>query len=281
MIELFSPNAHTSDKSAHAKAALVRYDATLRQLRYTNASLNAIPLPRILDPLHPAPVPDRLRTLWALFKATFSSLKLLPFFILPLLAHLPIYIIGKATQYYVNAVDAEEFAQNKIVFSLLVLLLFIYPAIFFFTWALCLFTPIGLFIALGWTAAFSVYHTRLVDANYKQWKRLVVAWRVLASIWWPTLLSTGKQQLQASTGTGQSDSSTAVEDTAKKSSGGNARRMLRERSEAANAAADLLLALERDGQWADKVDFLRSCGARIGYTGPVQETDRHGRLKQT
>ena len=271
LVDLFENNKAHSEAAALTKAALVKYSATLKQLKFTNGSLNALPLPRLLDPLHPAPAPDRLQSLWALFKASSSALLLLPFFILPLLAHTPAYVIGKLTQYYVSPIDEEEFAQNKIVFSLIVLVVFIYPAIFFFTWALCLFTPIGFVIALGWTAAFSAYHTRLVDSNYKQWKKLVAAWRVLGGLWIPVFL----QSKYLPPVDGKASAQAVAADA-----GGSIRRMLRERSEAANAAADLLLKLERNDAWEDRVNWLRQCGARIGYTGPIPETDRQGKLKQ-
>ena len=259
LVDLFSPFSPPSSAASSARSTLIDYEACLRSNFYTNASLNALPLPRILDPLHSAPPPERLRTLLALVKATLSSLVLLPFFLLPLLAHTPIYVIGKGTQLYLNTDEPEAYAQNKIVFSLLVLLLVIYPSIFFFTWALFLFTPLGLAVALCWTAAFSYYHTRLVDGNYAQWKRLVAAWRVLLGLWSP--------------GRGE-----------------ETRRMLKLRSEAAKGVADLLFSLEKEpfdaggssGSLRDKVDWFRSLGARIGKArgGLADESDQHGRLKQ-
>ncbi|KAK9894996.1 hypothetical protein P389DRAFT_87369 [Cystobasidium minutum MCA 4210] len=262
LVDLFSPTSEYADSAASARQALIAYEASLKARHFTNSSLNALPLPRILDPQTAATPPDRLRTLWALTQTTISSLLYLPFFILPLLTHLPIYTIGKITQIYLNNGEPEAFAQNKIVFSLLVLVVFIYPTMFFFTWALFLFTPIGFLLAVAWTVLFSVYHTRLIDRNYARWKKLVATWRVLAGIWAPQFMSAA-------------------------SSGENKiRQMLRLRSESAQALADLLIKVEyssaqngsavqksgNDGQEngaaakfsPDMVDWYRSLGARLG-----------------
>ena len=63
--------------------------------------------------------------------------------------------------------EEETQAQNKIIFALL-LLLAIYPAMFFFLWALFWLTPIGAVIALAMSYAFVVYHVKIVDDNYEQ-----------------------------------------------------------------------------------------------------------------
>merc|ERR1711939_304772 len=265
LANLFSPESPLSSQAAAARDSLIAYEAELRKNHYTNSSLNALPLPRILDPLHAAPAPDRLRTLWALTRRTTSSLIFLPFFILPLFAHLPVYLVGKGTQIYLsNPAEPEEFAQTKIVFSLFVLLFFVYPITFFFTWALFLFTPWGFLIALAWTAAFAHYHTRLVDLNYTRFKKLVAAWRILVALWVP-----GYE--------------------------GSVRKMLSLRSEAAKNLAELLLNIEKTGHGAkgdlsqadaDKtfdastVEWLRSLDAKIGRYGTGEETDESGRLKQ-
>lgn len=271
LVNLFSPESGDASQAVSARKALIAYEESLRKNHFTNSSLNALPLPRILDPMHAAPAPDRLRTLWALIRRTASSLVFLPFFILPLLAHLPVYIVGKVSQMYLSKPDEpEEFAQTKIVFSLLVLLFVIYPLIFFFTWAFFLFTPWGLLIALAWTVAFAHYHTRLVDLNYTRFKKLVAAWRILVALWVPGLQ-------------------------------GGVREMLKLRSEAAKDLAELLLQIEKTGSSraqnaavissddsahnpmafdASTVDWLRSLGAKIGRYGTGEETDLSGRLKQ-
>lgn len=132
-------------------------------------------------------------------------------------------------------------------------MIFIYPSLFFFTWALFLFTPLGFLVALAWTVLFTYYHTALVDRNYSRYKKLVAAWRVLLGLW-----------------LGSSDPAR-----------NSTRRMLQLRSEAARATADLMLKLENgevvsslegggkedDDQGgrsgADLVQFLRDAGARI------------------
>jgi hypothetical protein len=255
LVDLFSPESQYAEYASSARKTLIAYENLLREQHFTGASLNALPMPSILDPQTVARPPDRLRTLWALIRATFSSVLFLPFFILPLLAHLPIYIIGKITQVYLNNDEPEAFAQNKIVFSLLVLIVFIFPITFFFTWAVFLFTPIGFLLALGWTVLFSIYHTKLVDRNYSRWKKLVATWRVLGAIWLPTFLGSAN--------------------------GNKTREMLRLRSDAAHALADLLIKLERqeDNDGAvmqrdteresakfspSRVDWYRSLGARLG-----------------
>ena len=63
--------------------------------------------------------------------------------------------------------EEETQAQNKIIFGLL-LLLAIYPSIFFFLWALFWLTPVGAVAALATSYAFAVYHVKIVDDNYEQ-----------------------------------------------------------------------------------------------------------------
>ena len=93
-MELLSPESVYASQATSARSSLIAYEAILRELKFANSSLNALPLPRILDPHTPASPPDRFSSLFALFKTTLSSLLFLPFFALPLLAHLPIYIVG-------------------------------------------------------------------------------------------------------------------------------------------------------------------------------------------
>lgn len=264
LVDLFSPTSQYTESAASARKALIAYEQLLRARHFTNASLNALPLPRILDPQTAARPPDRLRTLWALTQTTFQSILYLPFFILPLLAHLPIYLIGKFTQVYLNSTEPEAFAQNKIVFSLLVLIVFIYPTTFFFTWAVFLFSPVGFMLAVCWTILFGIYHTKLVDRNYTRWKKLVATWRVLAGVWLPRFIT--------------NDSSNQEN---------KIRQMLNLRSTAARELADLLIKMEQQDDsnantrglqsqqdhddegilkkfTPDLVDWYRSLGARLG-----------------
>jgi hypothetical protein len=124
----------------------------------------------------------------------------LPFFLFPLLVHMPVYILGRLGAQLVE--DEEETqAQNKVVFGLLFLLL-IYPANFFFLWALFWYTPTGAFLAATTVYLFAVYHNKLINDNYERCviffrnlcclnpiarsaKRLVAAWRILVGVWAP------------------------------------------------------------------------------------------------
>jgi uncharacterized membrane protein len=60
--------------------------------------------------------------------------------------------------------EEETQAQNKVVFGLLSLLL-IYPATFFFLWALLWYTPIGAVVAAVSVYLFAVHHNRMIDSK--------------------------------------------------------------------------------------------------------------------
>jgi glycerol-3-phosphate O-acyltransferase / dihydroxyacetone phosphate acyltransferase len=83
--------------------------------------------------------------------------------------------------------EEETQAQNKIIFALL-LLLAIYPAMFFFLWALFWLTPMGAVIALAMSYAFIVYHVKIVDDNYESCVSVVV---IETQILKPTLVLSG------------------------------------------------------------------------------------------
>ncbi|KAF8322176.1 hypothetical protein DL93DRAFT_2072008 [Clavulina sp. PMI_390] len=166
-----------------AKADLLKYDALLRSSRLSNTALSQLPLPRSLDPSQPAPLPSRIRTLWVLFIDTFASILRLPFFLLPLIVHMPVYVVGRAGATLVEE-EEESKAQIKIILGLLSLT-FIYPAVFFFLWTLLWFSPPGFLVAALTLSGFAVYHTRLIDDNYTHAKRLIAAWRVLIGVWGP------------------------------------------------------------------------------------------------
>ena len=87
-----------------------------------------------------------------------------PLFIIPLMIHLPAYVMARLGARLVE--DEEETqAQNKILFGLLLLVL-IYPAAFFFLWAFLWYTPVGALFAgfVVWLTA--IYHTKLVNGKY-------------------------------------------------------------------------------------------------------------------
>jgi len=64
-------------------------------------------------------------------------------------------------------------------------LLLIYPALFFFFWALFWFTGLGALSSALMVYLFAVYHIKIIDGNYERAKRFVAAWRVLVGIWTP------------------------------------------------------------------------------------------------
>lgn len=76
---------------------------------------------------------------------------------------MPVYIMGRMGARLVE--DEEETqAQNKVVFGLLSLLL-IYPAAFFFLWALFWYTPIGGLLAAATVYLFAIYHIKTIDGE--------------------------------------------------------------------------------------------------------------------
>ncbi|KAF5385969.1 hypothetical protein D9615_002530 [Tricholomella constricta] len=182
LVDLFStPNATPNFNSA--KRNLLEYYSLLQSSHLTNSVLSSLPLPRSLDPNTPAPVPSRLYTILILIRDTISALIRLPFFLFPLIVHSPVYFMGRLGAKLVK--DEEETqAQNKVVFGLLSLLL-IYPAAFFFLWALLWYTPIGALLAAATVYLFANYHNRMIDDNYERAKRIIAAWRVLVGVWVP------------------------------------------------------------------------------------------------
>jgi glycerol-3-phosphate O-acyltransferase/dihydroxyacetone phosphate acyltransferase len=94
---------------------------------------------------------------------SISSLARLPFFLFPLIVHIPVYVMGRLGAQLVE--DEEETqAQNKVVIGLLLLLL-IYPAAFFFLWALFLYTPTGALLAGLTVYLFAVYHNKMINGQ--------------------------------------------------------------------------------------------------------------------
>jgi len=181
LVDLFSTPDPTPD-FASVKRSLLEYYSLLQTTNLTNSVLSTLPLPQTLDPNHPTPLPSRLRTLSVLVRDSMASLARLPFFLLPLIVHMPIYIMGWLGARL--AADEETQAQNKVVYGLL-LLIVIYPAAFFFLWALFWYTPTGALLAWATVWLFAVYHNKLVKDNYEHAKRFVAAWRVLVGVWAP------------------------------------------------------------------------------------------------
>jgi glycerol-3-phosphate O-acyltransferase/dihydroxyacetone phosphate acyltransferase len=87
----------------------------------------------------------------------------LPFFFLPLLVHIPAYIMGKIGAKLVEE-EEETQAQNKVAFGL-ISLLFIYTSGFFFLWALFWYTPLGALLSGFLVYLFAAYHTQMIDGT--------------------------------------------------------------------------------------------------------------------
>lgn len=162
LVDLFSdPNVTTNFK--FVKRYLLGYYSLLQSSHLSNSVLSSLPLPRSLDPNTVTTVPSRLYTLLILFRDSVSALIQLPFFLFPLVLHSPVYIMGRFGAKLVEH-EEETQAQNKVVFGLLSLLL-IYPAIFFFLWALLWYTPIGAVVAAVSVYLFAVHHNRMIDSK--------------------------------------------------------------------------------------------------------------------
>ncbi|KAJ7028561.1 hypothetical protein C8F04DRAFT_62710 [Mycena alexandri] len=182
LVDLFStPNPTPNFK--FVKRCLLEYYSLLQSTHLTNSVLSNLPLPRTLDPNTQTPLPSRLRTLLILIRDTFSTLLRLPFFVFPLVMYMPVYFMGRLGAGLVE--DEEETqAQNKLVFGLLSMLL-VYPAAFFFLWAMFLYTRVGAVMAVATLWLFARYHDTMINANYEHAKRLLATWRVLIGVWGP------------------------------------------------------------------------------------------------
>ncbi|KAG6880345.1 hypothetical protein C0992_011096 [Termitomyces sp. T32_za158] len=171
------------DNFVAVSQTLLEYYSLLQSTHLTNSVLKSLPLPRSLNPTIPAPIPSRLFTLLILIRDTLSALIRLPFFLFPLIMYLPVYSMGRLGARLVK--DEEETqAQNKVVFGFLSLLL-IYPAVFFFLWALLWYTPIGALLAAATVYLLANYHDRMIDDFYLRGKRIISAWRILVGVWAP------------------------------------------------------------------------------------------------
>ncbi|KAF8725175.1 hypothetical protein AX14_008302 [Amanita brunnescens Koide BX004] len=182
LVDLFSTRDATSNVIA-VRRHLLEYYSLLQSSYLTNSVLSSLPLPNSLDPHTYATLPSRLLTLLILLKDTVSAISRLPFFLLPLLIHLPVYFMGRLGASLVE--DEEETqAQNKVAFGLLSFLL-IYPATFFFLWALLHYTSLGAVLAAFTVYLFAWYHDKVIDDAYTRAKRIIAAWRVLVGVWAP------------------------------------------------------------------------------------------------
>lgn len=182
LVDLFSTKDATVNYNS-VRCHLLEYYSLLQSTHLTNSVLASLHLPATLSPTRPTPLPSRLFTLSILIRDTIAVLIRLPIFFLPLLLHLPVYIIGRRAA-RLSEHEEETQAQNKVVFSLLLLLL-IYPATFWILWAVLSYSSTGALVAALTVWAFAYYHTRLVNDNYVHLKRVVAAWQVLVGVWAP------------------------------------------------------------------------------------------------
>ncbi|KAF9478620.1 glycerol-3-phosphate-acyltransferase [Pholiota conissans] len=182
LVDLFSDPDITPNAKA-VRRILLSYYSLLQSARLSNSVLSSLPLPRTLDPNTPASIPGRLYTVMILIRDTIAALIQLPFFFIPLIVHAPVYMMGRLGARLVEN-EEETQAQNKVAFGLLSLLL-IYPATFFFLWALFLYSRTGAILAALIVYLFAVYHIKMIDSNYERAKRFIAAWRVLVGVWTP------------------------------------------------------------------------------------------------
>ncbi|KAK0225417.1 hypothetical protein IW262DRAFT_1479862 [Armillaria fumosa] len=182
LVDLFSTTDATPN-FVSAKRNLLEYYSLLQSANLTNSVLSRMPLPRSLDPNVPTPLPSRLITLLILLRDTLACLARLPFFLFPVVVHLPVYVMGRLGARLVE--DEEETqAQNKIVFGLFSMMM-VYPAAFFFLWAFLWYSSAGALAAAVIVYLFARYHNTLIDDNYEHAKRLYAAWRALVGVWAP------------------------------------------------------------------------------------------------
>ena len=162
LVDLF--NTKGNARITALKTTLVNYHRLLTSSRLTNAGLADLPLPQTLDPKVPLAVPSRLSALLILIKDSLACLIRLPFFVVPLLVHLPVYMVGNYAGRLVED-ELETQAQTKIALSL-VISFFIYPVIFVMLWLLFKPAALGALLLVGGFWLLGNYHQKLIDDNY-------------------------------------------------------------------------------------------------------------------
>lgn len=161
LIDLFAA-ADQTPAVVRLRAILLEYHMTLRSTKLTHYVLAGHTLPATLDPSIPHPLPTRFRVAFSLFTDTLGSLIRLPFFILPLIVHLPIYLVSKYSLRFSEL--EEDTAQNKMALGLILAML-LYATLFGLAWFLFFATPVGGFVVAGFLWLFAVYHNTLIDDN--------------------------------------------------------------------------------------------------------------------
>jgi len=164
LVDLFS-DADVTPNAKLAKRNLLGYYSLLQSSHLSNSVLTSLPLPRSLDPNTAATIPSRLYTLLILIRDSIAALIQLPFFLIPLVVHSPIYVMGRLGAKLVEN-EEETQAQNKVAFGLLSSLL-IYPATFLFLWAMFWYTSVGALISAVLVYLFAVYHIKMIDSEYR------------------------------------------------------------------------------------------------------------------
>jgi len=163
LVDLFTT---TSDPQISAlKTKLVSYHRLLVSSRLSNAALVDLPLPQDLDPKRKIALPSRFLPFYILIKDTISCLIRLPFFFLPLVMNIPIYIVGVLGAKLAED-EIETQAQMKIALAV-VLSLLMYPALFIFLCVAFRQVPLGAALAAGILWLLKRYHSALVDENYQ------------------------------------------------------------------------------------------------------------------
>ncbi|WWC91816.1 uncharacterized protein L201_006763 [Kwoniella dendrophila CBS 6074] len=180
LVDLFTTPGESIES---LKSILATYHRLLTSSRLTNSALSDISLSSTLDPSLPVSLPNRFSTLFHFIKDTLICLFHLPFFIVPMLIHIPVYIMG----YQGSKLAEEEMetqAQMKVAFGVLISLIY-YPVLFFLLWGALKGFAFGVVLAAGTIWALGRTHSALIDENYNAMKRLVASWRLLIGIWTP------------------------------------------------------------------------------------------------
>ncbi|WRT70150.1 uncharacterized protein IL334_007144 [Kwoniella shivajii] len=180
LVDLFTtPNENIQS----LKPLLATYHRLLTSSRLSNSVLSDISLSSTLDPSLPIPLPNRFSTLFIFIKDTLSCLLRLPFFLVPMLIHLPLYVVGQLGATLAED-ELETQAQMK-VFVGIVFSLIYYPTIFFVLRGFLDGFALGVAVAGLTIWGLGRYHSALIDENYDAMKRFVASWRLLIGIWTP------------------------------------------------------------------------------------------------
>jgi glycerol-3-phosphate O-acyltransferase/dihydroxyacetone phosphate acyltransferase len=129
IVDLFS-HPHVTPNCKAVRWHLLEYYSLLESSNLTHSVLSSLPLPHSLDPKNQMTIPSRLYTLLIFIRDSIAALIQLSFFIIPLLVHSPVYVMGRVGGRLLES-EEETQAQNKVAFGLLSLLL-VYPAKIFF-----------------------------------------------------------------------------------------------------------------------------------------------------